>query len=90
MSAIDILSSRAEALLGLLDVDGLTLLPKSFRQTGVDQYAISGFANGSAISELQAKGLTVNVVTSQADLEAHDAQVMQEIANNNPGSRGSS
>ena len=82
-SSIDILSSSPAALLGLLGIPGLTLLTESFRQTAATQYAISGFADDAAIAALQARGLTVNVVSTQAEMDAHQAQVLQDLANSN-------
>ena len=68
------------ATLPNVGVDGLEVVYTSVTTVDNDLYSVAGYGDESVIPQLEAKGCTVAVLMSSADLDAYHARVAGELA----------
>jgi hypothetical protein len=73
------LEGSTEILQGLVDIEGLTLMPATTEPIGVARWRVGGYASDEAVETLRARGATVLVAMTSNEVLGARREQQEEI-----------
>jgi hypothetical protein len=71
------ITAPTDTLRALHDIDGLDTARGSLREAGENQWTLSGYATDDAVVEIRARGATVDILQTDAEIQPYLDQVAQ-------------